>query len=77
LIREGRVHKARILSADGHIQIILQSVKEDVVSQNMAIQGHEEGDAAGFEAFEQIRPAEAHEPLPGTAKVLDDTGIVV
>ena len=46
-------------------------VEEDVVAENVPLDGLQEGRAAALQAFEQVRAAESDEPLASPGQVVD------
>ena len=64
------VEQPGVLRADGQRLAVLDGVEEDVVAQDVALDGLDEGLAAAFQPLEQVRAAEAHQPLAGAGQVL-------
>ena len=50
---------------------MLDRMKEDAVSQDMAFDGLDERRPAALEPLEQVRASEPNQPLPGAGEIFD------
>ena len=72
VVAEAGVESRGVLRPDGNGLVVLQRMEEDEVAQDVPLDGQQEGLPAAFQPLEEIRAAEAHQPLAGAGKIGDD-----
>ena len=71
LVVEAGVEESRFLCADGEGFPILDGVEENVIAQEMALDGKQEGLATTLQALEEVGPAKTHQAAAGPGEILE------
>ena len=72
----GLVEERRILSSDGQRLARLNGVEIDKVAERVPLEGLNKSWATAFQTLEEVRPAEANQPLAGAAQVIDGIALL-
>ena len=65
------IQQPGILRPKRQRQIVVDGVKEDVVPENVTLQGLLEGFAAAFKTFEEVCPAKAHQAFARAREIVE------
>ena len=72
VVAEAGVESRGVLRPDRNGLVVLQRMEKDEVAQDVPLDGQQEGLPAALQPLEEIRAAEAHQPLAGAGKIGDD-----
>ena len=69
------VQQASIEHAYGQVEPVLDGVEVDAVAKNVTVNRLQKREARRLQALEKIGPAKTHQPLAGTAQVVDELAL--